>query len=78
MKTVTPTQLRADIYNLLDEVLETGIPIEIRKGNKKLKIVPLESTDKFKNLIPRPEVITGDPEALVDISWEEEVNLDLP
>jgi hypothetical protein len=78
MKTVTPTQLRADIYNLLDEVLETGIPIEIRKGNKKLKIVPLETVDKFKNLISRPEAITGNPEELVEISWEDEVNLDLP
>ena len=32
MKRVTPTELRADIYNLLEEVLETGIPLEIRKG----------------------------------------------
>jgi hypothetical protein len=78
MKSVTPTQLRSDIYNLLDEVLETGIPLEIRKGNKKLKIVPQEASDKFKNLIPRPEAIKGSPEELAEISWEEEVNLDLP
>ena len=78
MKSVTPTQLRADIYNLLDEVLETGIPIEIRKGDKKLKIVPLEPANKLNNLISRPEVINGDPEDLVDISWEDAVNLDLP
>ena len=77
MKTVTPTQLRANIYNLLDEVLETGIPLEIRKGDKKLKIVPLETVDKFQNLVSRPEVIKGDPETLAEISWEDEVNLDL-
>lgn len=78
MKSVTPTQLRADIYNLLDEVLETGIPLEIRKGDKKLKIVPQEMVDKFQNLVSRPEVIRGDPEALIEISWENEVKLDLP
>jgi prevent-host-death family protein len=78
MKSITPTELRANIYNLLDEVLETGIPLEIRKGNRKLRIVPDEKVDKFQNLISRPHVIQGDLEDLVDISWENEVNLDLP
>jgi hypothetical protein len=78
MKSTTPTQLRADIYHLLDEVLETGIPLEIRKGNKKLKIVSLETVDKFQNLISRPNVIQGNPEELAEISWEDEVHLDLP
>ena len=32
MKTITITELRGNIYNLLDEVLNTGIPIEINKG----------------------------------------------
>jgi len=78
MKTVTPTELRSNIFNLLDEILKTGVPIEINKGNKKLRIVPVEKTDKLQNLISRPNVITGDPNDLVDISWEKEVNLDLP
>ncbi len=78
MKTITPTELRSNIYNLLDEVLRTGIPIEINKGNRKLRIVPIEKIDKLQNLISRPNVIKGDPNDLVDISWEKEVNLDLP
>jgi prevent-host-death family protein len=78
MKTVTPTELRANIYQLLDEVLNTGIPLEIKKGDKKLRIVPVEKWDKFQNLIARPEAIAGDPEALVEINWENEVDLDLP
>lgn len=78
MKTVTPTELRADIYNLLEEVLNTGIPLEIKKGDKKLRIVPLEKVDKLQNLLSRPQVIQGDPEDLVAISWEDEVTLDLP
>ncbi len=78
MKTVTPTELRGNIYNLLDEILNSGIPIEIRKGKRKLRIVPVEKTNKLQNLIRRPNVIKDNPNDLVNISWEEEVNLDLP
>lgn len=78
MKTVTPTELRANIYHLLDEVLDTGVPLEIKKGDKKLRIVPVEKVDKLQNLTLKPEVIEGDPEELVAISWEDQVNLDLP
>ncbi|MCA9981441.1 MAG: type II toxin-antitoxin system Phd/YefM family antitoxin [Anaerolineales bacterium] len=78
MKTVTPTELRANIYNLLEEVLQTGVPLEIKKGAHLLRIVPVMEVDKLQNLIQRPDVIAGDPEALVHISWEKELNLDLP
>ena len=76
MKTVTPTELRANIYKLLEEVIDTGIPLEINKGNKRLRIVPVEQGQKLQNLILRANVIQGDPEELVTISWEKEVNLD--
>ena len=75
MKTVTATQLRSNLYQLLDEVLSTGIPIDINKGKKKLRIVPVDIFDK---LIPHPKAVIGDANDLVDISWENEVNLDLP
>ena len=78
MRTVTPTELRANIYHLLDEVLSTGIPLEIQKGKQRLRIVPVEEVDKFCNLQSRPDVIQGDPEELVAIHWEDEVHLDLP
>lgn len=78
MKTITPTQLRTNIYNLLDEVLKTGLPLEIKKGDKKLRIIPVDKIDKLKNLISRPDSIQGNPDDLVEISWVDEVNLDLP
>ena len=78
MKSITVTELRGNIYNLLDEVLNTGIPIEINKGGKKLKIMPVGKPKKLQNLVSRPNVIKGNPDDLVDISWEKEVNLDLP
>lgn len=76
MKTITITELRANIYNLLEEVLATGIPLEINKGGRILRIVPAEKVNKLHSLIHRPEIIQGDPDDLVSMQWE--VNLDLP
>lgn len=78
MKTISVTELRGNIYKLLDEVLRTGKPLEINKGGKKLKIVPVDKVNKLENLVLRPEVINGDPDDFVDITWEREVKLDLP
>ena len=78
MKSVTPTELRRDLFNLLDEVLGTGLPLEINRGGKRLKIVPMTEVDKFQNLVRRPEVILGDADDLVSLGWEQELNLDLP
>jgi prevent-host-death family protein len=77
MKTITVTELRGNIYKLLDEVLDTGIPIEINKGDKKLRIIPVKTRSKLQNLVSRPNVIKGNPDDLVEISWEKEINLDL-
>ena len=77
MKTITVTELRGNIYKLLDEVLDTGIPIEINKGNKKLRIISVKTKNKLHNLVSRPNVIKGNPDELVEISWEKEINLDL-
>lgn len=78
MKTVTPTELRANVYQLLDEILETGLPLEIKKGDRRLRITPVDKADKLQNLIYRPDVINGDPDDLATIHWDHEVNLDLP
>ena len=78
MKTITPTELRSNIYQILDEILDTGIPIEIEKGGKKLLIKPVEQPNKLKNLKKRKNVIKGDPNDLITLTWEKEIHLDLP
>lgn len=78
MKKVTPTQLRKNLYNLLDDVINTGIPLQINRGGKILQITPVEKINKLDKLISRPEVIIGDADDIVDITWEGEINLDLP
>lgn len=78
MKSITPTELQSNTNNLLDEVLDTGVPIEVNKKGKKLRIVPVEKSDKLQNLISRPHVIKVNPNDLVNINWYKEMNLDLP
>lgn len=75
MKTVTVTELRSNIYNLLEEILTTGIPLEINKGGRKLRIAPVDKMDKLQNLVYRPNAIKGDPEELVHIEWEYDIDL---
>ena len=69
MKSVTLSELCGDIYNLFEEVLTTGIPLEISMGGRMLRIVPVEKGDKLKNLAPRSDIIVGDPNDLVDVRW---------
>lgn len=74
---VTASQLRADIYNLLDRVIETGEPIEIERKGKVLRIVP-PSDGHWLDRIPRENIIIGDPEDLVSMDWSSYWNPDFP
>lgn len=81
MKSVTSLDLTRDIDNLLNEISVTGMPIEINWQGKCFRIIPTETTEKksrLDNLIRRPDVIVGNAEDLVNISWEHEIKLDLP
>jgi hypothetical protein len=42
--------------------------LEIKKGDHRLRIVPVEKADKLQNLIARPDVIQGAPDELVTVA----------
>jgi hypothetical protein len=65
------SQLRENIYRILDEILETGVPIEIERKGKILRIAPAERRSKLENLKPR-EYLLSDPEELVHLDWSDE------
>jgi antitoxin (DNA-binding transcriptional repressor) of toxin-antitoxin stability system len=69
---MTASQLRADIYRLLDQVLERGEPIEIERHGQTLRISAVEPQSRRARLIARPDVITGDPDDLVHLDWSSE------
>jgi len=68
---MTTTRLRKDIYNILDNVIETGIPVEIERKGGKLKIVPEKRKNKLDNLKKR-DLLVGDPEDIINIDWMKE------
>lgn len=69
---VTASELRQNVYRLLDEVLRTGVPLEIERQGRQLRIVPVDASSKLERLEPHPGTIAGDPEELVEYDWEGE------
>jgi antitoxin (DNA-binding transcriptional repressor) of toxin-antitoxin stability system len=75
---MTATELRQDLYRLLDRVLETGEPLEIERRGRRLRIVPEQPPRKLDRLVAHPDYVTGDPEDLVHVDWSAEWQPHLP
>jgi hypothetical protein len=69
---IPASTLRADIYRLLDRVLETQQPLEIDRKGQKLLIVPAEPSPKLDRLPRRDDAIVGDPADLISLDWSGE------
>lgn len=69
--TVSASELRQNIYRVLDEILETGVPVEIERHGRRLRIVPDEAPAKLDRLTAHPDYIVGNPEDLVHLDWSE-------
>ena len=65
---VTAANLRDNLYEILDQALETGIEVEVIRKGKILKIIPEVKPDKLSKLKKR-NYIVGDPEDLVHMDW---------
>lgn len=66
------SRLRADLYRLLDRILETGVPLEVQRRGRRLKIVAAEPHGRLANLTPDPTYLEGDPDELVHLDWSGE------
>jgi len=73
---LTASKLRANVYRLLDEVLETGRALEIERNGKILVIAPKEKESIWDRLPRREGAIIGDPDELIHIDWSSEWNPD--
>ena len=69
MKKMTPTQLRKDLYSILDQILESGEGIEIEREFGSVLLLPQRTAGKLERL-PRRQTILGDVDSLDEISWE--------
>ena len=68
---LTASQLRGNIYRILDRVLKTGESIGISRHGKILKIVVPFQSSKLER-IKKMGKINGDPEKLVHMDWSHE------
>lgn len=74
---MTLTNLRQNLFQVVDKVLETGIPIAIERGGKTLLLTPQDEGPKLARL-KRRKLIKGDAESIVDAKageWRESKNL---
>ena len=72
MRRVTATELRTNMYKLLDEVLATGAPLVIERRGQILRIVPEAPASKLDQLVRRRNFVSGDPDDLVHLDWSAE------
>ena len=71
-KPYSVSRLRANLYRLLDRVLKTGVPVEVEREGRRLKIVPVEDGSRLDHLKPRPGYLKEDPEWFVHLDWSAE------
>ena len=68
---LSASKLRENIYRILDQVLETGVPVEISRKGRTLRIVADEPPSKLARLKKRP-LMLDDPESYVHLDWSGE------
>ncbi len=66
---VTASRLRADVYRILDRVIETGVPAEIERKGRILRIITDRPSSRLDRLQARPGYIKGDPDNLIHVDW---------
>ena len=71
MKRFNASKLRENIYRVLDEIIEHGVPVEIIRNGVILRIVP-EQPRRVSRKSKRRRWIVGDPADLVSIDWSKE------
>ena len=69
---VTASKLRENVYRILDEAIATGVPVEVIRKGKVLKIVPDKPVSKLDRLKKRKNVFVGDVEDIIGMDWSKE------
>lgn len=69
---ISVTKLRANLYEIVDRVIETGVPVEIERKGKRILLQPVKPKSKLQRLAANPDTIIGDPEEIVHMDWSGE------
>jgi prevent-host-death family protein len=68
---ITATALRQNVYQILDEVIETGKPIEVVRKGAVVRLVPQKKVSKLSRL-KRRNLYIGDPDEIIGMDWSKE------
>ncbi|MBL8026286.1 MAG: type II toxin-antitoxin system Phd/YefM family antitoxin [Fibrobacteres bacterium] len=69
---ITASHLRRNIYQLLDEVAVTGVPLVINRRGRCLRIVSDDSKPSILSKLKKRKIMNCDPEKLVHMDWSDE------
>lgn len=70
MNTITIKQLRTNLCKIIDQVIQTGEPIEIEHKGNIVKIVRDKPKNNLSKLTKHPDTMIGVPEDFVHVNWE--------
>ncbi|MBI5083020.1 MAG: type II toxin-antitoxin system Phd/YefM family antitoxin [Acidobacteria bacterium] len=65
---ISATELRANIYQILDEAIATGKPVEVERKGVVLQVVPPRKKRDLSKM-PKRNCVIGDSEDLVHMDW---------
>jgi antitoxin (DNA-binding transcriptional repressor) of toxin-antitoxin stability system len=69
---LSASKLRENIYRILDQVLESGLPVEVERKGRVVRIVPADSASKLSRLKRRPRYLRAEPDEIVHLDWSRE------
>jgi len=76
---VSLTELRANLFKLVDQVIASGKPLEIERHGVSVKIVAAPQGKKLGRLKPHHNVVNGELDDIVHMdwstNWDEDKNL---
>ena len=68
-----PTQLRKELYAILDQVLEAG-PVEVDRNGRKVVLSASPAGPRLTRLVAHPGTVVGDKDDLASLDWSREWN----
>ncbi len=71
------TQLRKNLYQTIDQVIATGVPVTIHRKGHTIKILEEAAPSKLSRLTARKGVVVGDPEEIIYNDWLKDWHGDL-
>jgi hypothetical protein len=68
---IKTSRLRQNIYRIFDQVLATGVPVDVERNGRRLRIIAVDPPGKLGRLHER-DYLRGDPDELVHVDWSGE------